>query len=217
MGNIKGLLFDLDGVLVSTEHNHFEAWKKTADKLGIPFTETDNEQLKGVSRVHSLEKILAMGGIHLSEVDFNELLVFKNDCYLESVRFLNPSDLLPGVADLLIKAKKYGISIGLGSSSKNAPMILERLQITSYFDVVVDGNSVSSPKPAPDVFLFGAKQLGLNPNECLVFEDALSGVEAGKAGGFHVIGVGNPSIRNLCNEFVTSLEHFQLENHAKPI
>ena len=217
MGNIKGLLFDLDGVLVSTEHNHFEAWKKTADKLGIPFTETDNEQLKGVSRVHSLEKILAMGGIHLTEDEFNELLVFKNDCYLESVRFLNPSDLLPGVALLLEKAKRTGLSIGLGSSSKNAPMILERLQITSYFDVVVDGNSVSSPKPAPDVFLFGAKQLGLNPNECLVFEDAQSGVEAGKAGGFYVIGVGNPAISTICDEFVTSLEHFQLENYAKPV
>jgi beta-phosphoglucomutase len=217
VGNIKGLLFDLDGVLVSTEHNHFEAWKKTADKLGIAFNETDNEQLKGVSRVHSLEKILAMGGIKLSEVEFNDLLVFKNDCYLESVRFLNPSNLLPGVANLLKKAKQYGLSIGLGSSSKNAPLILELLQITSYFDVVMDGNNTSSPKPSPDVFLSGAQQLGLKPFECLVFEDAQSGVEAGKSGGFRVIGVGNSAIKDLCDEFVTSLEHFQLENYAKPV
>jgi beta-phosphoglucomutase len=214
---IKGIIFDLDGVLVSTEHNHFEAWKKTADKLGITFNETDNEQLKGVSRVHSLEKILTMGGIQLSEDEFNELLVFKNDCYLESVRFLNPSNLLPGVADLLQKAKEFGLLIGLGSSSKNAPLILELLQITSYFDVVMDGNNICSPKPSPDVFLSGAEHLGLKPFECLVFEDAKSGVEAGKTGGFRVIGVGNPAIKDLCDEFVTSLEHFQLENYAKPV
>jgi beta-phosphoglucomutase len=211
VGNIKGLLFDLDGVLVSTEHNHFEAWKKTADKLGIAFNETDNEQLKGVSRVHSLEKILAMGGIKLSEVEFNDLLVFKNDCYLESVRFLNPSNLLPGVANLLKKAKQYGLSIGLGSSSKNAPLILELLQITSYFDVVMDGNNTSSPKPSPDVFLSGAQQLGLKPFECLVFEDALAGVQAALAGGMKVIGIGTAQNLPGANVVVAGLHEVSIE------
>jgi len=214
VAKIKALLFDLDGVIVSTEKNHFEAWQQTANKLGISFTEHDNEALKGVNRVDSLRKILSLGNLALSEQEFEALLTYKNEVYLASISNLSTSDVLPGVMDLLKSAKAKGIKIGLGSSSKNAPMILERLGIKSWFDVLIDGNGVMNPKPDPEVFLNGANSLGLLPSECLVFEDALSGVKAAKDGGFMTIGVGNPMLKGVADVYLNELTEFRLDEYA---
>ncbi|MFN4951424.1 MAG: beta-phosphoglucomutase [Flavobacteriales bacterium] len=214
MARVKALLFDLDGVIVSTEKNHFEAWRETASKLGISFSEHDNEALKGVNRVDSLKQILSHGNKTVSDEEFESLLVFKNDMYLDSITTLSMADLLPGVYELLLQARSMGIKIGLGSSSKNAPMILNRLGITELFDVIIDGNGVTHPKPNPEVFLNGAKALELSPAECLVFEDASSGVAAAKAGGFMAIGVGNPMLKGVADVYFNELTEFRLEEYA---
>lgn len=214
---IKGLIFDLDGVLVNTEHNHFVAWKRTADSLGIPFSEAENESLKGVSRVDSLIKILALGGMHLEPEKFNELLLNKNAFYLESIKDLSEANLLPGVIELLEKASQMGIKLGVGSSSKNAKYILARLKITDYFDCIIDGNDVRYPKPHPEVFLNGSKQLDLDPAECIVFEDAASGIAAAKEGGFYAIAVGNKLIAEQADQYYDDLTQFRLEDYAELI
>jgi beta-phosphoglucomutase len=214
VARIKALLFDLDGVIVSTEKNHFEAWRETASKLGIAFSEHDNEALKGVNRVDSLKQILELGNKTVSSEEFESLLVFKNDMYLDSITTLSKADLLPGVHALLVHAKSIGIKIGLGSSSKNAPMILTRLGITDLFDVIIDGNGVTHPKPNPEVFLNGVKALALAPSDCLVFEDASSGVAAAKAGGFIAIGVGNPLLKGVADVYFNDLTEFRLEEYA---
>ena len=214
MARIKALLFDLDGVIVSTEKNHFKAWRETASKLGIPFSEHDNEALKGVNRVDSLKQILKLGNKTVSAEEFESLLVFKNDMYLDSITTLSKADLLPGVHSLLQQAKSMGVKICLGSSSKNAPMILNRLGITDLFDVVIDGNGVTHPKPDPEVFLNGAKALALTPSDCLVFEDANSGIAAAKAGGFIAIGVGNPLLKGVADVYFNELTEFRLEAYA---
>jgi beta-phosphoglucomutase len=214
VARIKALLFDLDGVIVSTEKNHFEAWRETASKLGIAFSEHDNEALKGVNRVDSLKQILELGNKTVSSEEFESLLVFKNDMYLDSITTLSKADLLPGVHALLVHAKSIGIKIGLGSSSKNAPMILTRLGITALFDVIIDGNGVTHPKPNPEVFLNGVKALALAPSDCLVFEDASSGVAAAKAGGFIAIGVGNPLLKGVADVYFNDLTEFRLEEYA---
>lgn len=211
---IKGLIFDLDGVLVTTEHNHFIAWKNTAEILGIPFNEEDNEQLKGISRVDSLKKILELGNKSISDETFNELLTKKNEYYLNSIADINQSNLLPGVLSVLKNAQLHGIKCAVGSSSKNARFILSKLQIDSYFSVIVDGNDVSFPKPHPEVFLKGAQQMGLEPFECIVFEDAKSGVQAAKEGGFTAIGVGNPTLIDFVDSYLLNLNAFSLEEYA---
>ena len=211
---IKGLIFDLDGVLVSTEHNHFIAWKNTAEILGIPFNEEDNEQLKGISRVDSLKKILELGNKSISDETFNELLTKKNEYYLNSIADINQSNLLPGVLSVLKNAQLHGLKCAVGSSSKNARFILSKLQIDSYFSVIVDGNDVSFPKPHPEVFLKGAQQMGLEPFECIVFEDAKSGVQAAKEGGFTAIGVGNPTLIDFVDSYLHNLNEFSLEEYA---
>ncbi|MFN5506450.1 MAG: beta-phosphoglucomutase [Flavobacteriia bacterium] len=211
---MKALLFDLDGVLVSTEHNHFLAWQRCAHSLGIEFTEKENELLKGVSRVDSLKKILELGSKTIPDAEFESLLKSKNDFYLESIQALNHSHLLPGVLDLLKQAKELGILLGVGSSSKNANFILDKLAIRSYFEVVIDGNGVKDPKPHPEVFLNGAKALGLAPKDCMVFEDAASGIAAAKAGGFTAVGVGNPNIKAQADIYLNDLTEFRVEQYA---
>jgi beta-phosphoglucomutase len=212
--NIKAFLFDLDGVLVSTEHNHFLAWQRCAHSLGIAFTAQENELLKGVSRADSLKKILELGGKTIPAAEFEDLLKSKNDFYLESIQDLNESNLLPGVFNLLNKAKALGILLGVGSSSKNANFILDKLHISHYFEVVIDGNGVQDPKPHPEVFLNGATALGLDPAVCMVFEDAASGIAAAKAGGFIAVGVGNPHIVAVADIYLNDLTEFRVEQYA---
>ncbi len=191
LGN-KGALFDLDGVLVDTAKYHYLAWKRLAKELGFDFTEKDNEELKGVSRMRSLEILLGKGGITATDEQKTEWAKKKNDWYVEYLYTLDESALLPGTKEYLIALRNAGIKISLGSASKNAPLILERLNITSYFDSIVDGNSVSKAKPDPEVFTKGADNLGLAWNDCTVYEDSLAGVQAATSAGMKAIGIGTP-------------------------
>lgn len=204
----KGFIFDLDGVLVSTEHNHFLAWQKTANSLGIVFSEEENENLKGVSRVDSLRYIMNLGNTVLSDDEFNNHLDSKNQFYLDSIQNLTKQDCLKGVVETLSKAKSKGIKLAVGSSSKNAKRILKLIEIEDYFDIVIDGSMVENLKPSPDVFLKAASILGLEPSECLVFEDAASGIQAAKTGGFKAIGIGNESIKYLADHYYNDLTEF---------
>ena len=191
---IKGFLFDLDGVIVDTAVFHFQAWRRLAQKLGGDFTEEQNEQLKGVSRVDSLKKIIEWTGATVSDEEFQTLMVEKNKWYLELVQGLGPQDALPGALDFLQTAYDQGVKIALGSASKNAPMILEKLGITPLFTAIIDGNNVVNGKPHPEVFLKGAEALGLEPSECVVFEDSIAGVQAAKTGGMSSVGIGDAEI-----------------------
>lgn len=188
---IKGVIFDLDGVLVDTAVFHFQAWKRLAQELGFDFTEIENEQLKGVSRIASLEKILNWAGVDASESEKIEMAERKNRWYLDLVEQMKADEILPGALELLHWLKKNGYQVALGSASKNAPLILEKTGMISFFDVLVDGNSVSLSKPNPEVFLKAARDLKLLPEVCLVFEDAQAGVDAARAAGMSVIGIGS--------------------------
>jgi beta-phosphoglucomutase len=188
---IRGFLFDLDGVLVDTAQYHFLAWQRMAAELGIHFGEAENEQLKGVSRAESLNRILAWGGKSLSDAEKQHWMTLKNDWYLELVRGMPADDYLPGAHEFLRASRAAGIKVALGSASKNAPLILERLGWIPLFDALVDGNVVTASKPDPEVFLEGARRLGLMPEECVVFEDSEAGVEAARRGGMKVVGIGH--------------------------
>lgn len=191
---IKGCLFDLDGVLVDTAKYHFLAWQRLAEELNITFTHEDNERLKGVSRMRSLDIILEIGQVTLEESQKITLADKKNEWYKEYITKMDESEILSGVAEFLTHIKAQGIKIALGSASKNSPIILERTGLAKYFDVIVDGNDVSTAKPDPEVFLLGAERLGLKPEECIVFEDAQAGIEAAKAGGMRVVAVGTEEL-----------------------
>lgn len=197
MTQIKACLFDLDGVVVDTAKYHFIAWKELAKELGFDFTEADNERLKGVSRVRSLEILLEIGGIELDDERKEQLAAQKNENYVSYIRKMKPDEILPGVEDFLGELKKNGILIALGSASKNAPLILKQIGLTHLFDAIIDGNSVSKAKPDPEVFLKGAEALNVEPTDCVVFEDAQAGIEAARNAGMHVIGIGHPD--NLKN------------------
>ncbi len=198
----KGCIFDLDGVIVDTASHHFVAWKKLSEELGVSFDEQDNEQLKGVSRVDSLEFILRKGNLVLDSNTKLRLMDKKNAHYLGLADQIQPSDALPGIVDLMDELKEAGVRIGLGSSSKNAEQILEKLNLISAFDAIVDGNHLTLSKPDPEVFLKGALALGVEPADCLVIEDARAGVEAGITGGFRVLGVGNADELNQAHAVV---------------
>ncbi|MFA4978075.1 MAG: beta-phosphoglucomutase [Sphingobacterium sp.] len=187
---VKAVIFDLDGVLVDTAIYHFQAWHRLAEDLGYSFSIVDNEQLKGVSRIESLELILKWAGVEKSEAEKADLLVLKNQWYLELIEQLSPDHLLSGSLELLKKLQEKGIKIGLGSASKNAMGILEKTGIIPYFDALIDGNVVQLSKPNPEVFLKGAKVLEIVPAHCLVLEDAQAGIDAARAAGMQVIGLG---------------------------
>ena len=187
----KAFIFDLDGVIVDTATYHFLAWKTLANTLGFDFTQEQNEQLKGVSRVKSLEKILAWGNISVSEEEFTKLMAEKNDNYLTSIEKMDEQTILPGVIKALDYLRASHQLIALGSASKNARMILEKLNILQKFDVIIDGNDVSKAKPDPEVFIIAAKQLGTNPENCIVFEDAVAGIQAANTAGMVSIGIGD--------------------------
>ena len=206
---IKGFLFDLDGVIVDTAVFHFQAWRRLAQKLGGDFTVEQNEQLKGVSRVDSLKKIIAWTDATVDDQTFIDLMELKNECYLELVVQLGPKDALPGALEFIRHAHAKGILIGLGSASKNAPMVLDKLGITALFTTIIDGNNVVNGKPDPEVFLKGADGLDLKPAECLVFEDSIAGVQAAKAGGFNCVGIGSA-------ELLKADVHFQALGSSTP-
>lgn len=203
---MKGYLFDLDGVLTDTAKYHYLAWKETADTLGIPFTQDDNENLKGISRGESLEWILKSGALKLSEDKKREIMHAKNTRYLELIEGLTQADLLPGLPDYLIRLRALGKKVVLGSSSRNAATILERLGILELFDELVDGNQIKSAKPDPEVFLLGARKAGLQPDECIVFEDAEAGIAAAHAAGMLAIGVGTAAELNGADLIITGFD-----------
>ena len=201
----KGAIFDLDGVLVDTARYHYLAWKRLADELGLVFTERDNERLKGVSRMRSLKILLSMGNITLPEEKMQELAARKNEWYVASLQSLDASALLPGAVQYLQLCRTSGRKIALASASKNASFILDKLGIAPLFDVVVDGVRVNRAKPDPEVFSVAVEELGLTPDECVVFEDALAGVQAGHAAGCRVVAVGMPENLPGAEYYVNSL------------
>jgi len=209
---IKACLFDLDGVIVDTARFHYLAWRELARELGFDFTEQQNEALKGVSRMESLAIVLRAGGIEADEATKLRYAAEKNERYLAWCRTMTPRDVLPGVLDFLKEIKAAGIKTGLGSVSKNAPLILERIGMTSWFDTIVDGNRISNGKPDPEVFLLGAADLGVLPGECVVFEDAVAGVQAAKNAGMRVVGIGDPEILTGADLWISSFKGFMLND-----
>ncbi len=210
MGKIKACLFDLDGVIVDTAKYHYIAWKEIANELGFDFTMEDNERLKGVSRMTSLDILLSIGNVEKSEEEKMELASKKNENYLSYILKMGPEEILPGTKEFLDQLKKQGIKIALGSASKNAMTILERLNLTSYFDAIIDGTKVAKAKPDPEVFLKGAEALNMAPEECVVFEDAEAGIEAAIAGGMKCVGIGNPEVLGKANFVVDGLHKMNL-------
>ena len=189
---IRGLIFDLDGVLVNTNPLHARAWQELAEELGIPFTPADHEAFLGISRAQCLEILLKKGNRSLSESEKERLCTRKNDRYREMIGTLTPAALLPGVPEFLRAARAEGYRIGLGSVSKNAGFLLQRLEIGPLFDAVIDGTQIVKGKPDPEVFLKGARALNLLPDQCVVFEDSAAGIEAAHRGGMKAVGIGTP-------------------------
>ena len=187
-------IFDLDGVIVDTAKYHFLAWRNLANSLGFEFTEVHNELLKGVSRVRSLEILLGIGKVTVSEEEKQAFLLKKNEEYLEYVYKMTADEILPGVHDLLDYLDANHIKYALGSASKNAPLILEKVGLINRFSAIVDGNDVSKAKPDPEVFLIGAKKLNTIPQNCIVVEDAIAGVEAAKVANMVCVGIGDSQL-----------------------
>jgi beta-phosphoglucomutase len=188
----KAVIFDLDGVITDTAGHHYEAWRETAAGLGYELSRETNELLKGVSRRESLDIIARKAGVELTEDKIQKLLDAKNTRYLELISHLSPADILPGVVPFLDYLDRKGIASAIGSSSKNARFILERIGLTQRFKAISDGTRIRETKPHPEVFLLAAQDLGIPPKECLVVEDAAAGVEAGRRAGMRVLGIGSP-------------------------
>ena len=192
----KAFIFDLDGVIVDTAKYHYLAWKKIATELGIEFTHEHNELLKGVSRVRSLDIILGLGEVEVSQAQKDQWLIQKNEDYLSYLVDMDQSEILPGVMTVLEFLKANQQPIALGSASKNARPILEKTGILSYFDAIVDGNDVSNAKPDPEVFLQAAQKLGISNENSIVFEDSVAGIQAANIASMTSIGIGEASILN---------------------
>lgn len=207
----QAAIFDLDGVIVDTAKYHYLAWKRLAGELGFEFTEEQNERLKGVSRIRSLEILLEIGGLKLDQDQMAALASKKNNWYLEYIDQLDESEILPGAKEYLLQMKKAGIKIALASASKNARQILNRLNICDLFDAIVDGNMVSEAKPDPEVFLCAARELGVDPNECIVFEDAEAGLKAAKRAGMKAIGIGREDSLKSADQVFESLAQVSRE------
>ena len=205
MTTCKGAIFDLDGVVVDTAKYHYLAWKRLAEQLGFVFTDQDNERLKGVSRIRSLEILLEVGGVTLTEDEKEEMAAKKNQWYVEFLQSLDQSELLPGALAYLTLLHQNDNRIALGSTSKNAPMILDKLHITSLFDAIIDGNCITKAKPNPEIFLKAAEAIHLTPTQCVVFEDSQAGIDAATVSGFGTVGVGSPSVLKGADRYVDSL------------
>ena len=189
-----GFIFDLDGVIVDTAKYHFLAWRNLANELGFEFTEEQNELFKGVSRKRCLEILLDIGKVEANQEQFDRWMVEKNIDYLQYIEKMNASEILPDVPRVLEFLKEKQIPIALGSASKNARPILEKVQLLHYFDFIVDGNNVTKAKPDPEVFLIAAKKLSVHPENCVVFEDAVAGIQAANAAKMLSIGIGDSTI-----------------------
>ena len=207
----KMAIFDLDGVIVDTAKYHYFAWRELAGRLGFEFTPEQNERLKGVSRMRSLEILLEAGGMadKFSESEKDAMAAGKNSRYVSYISGLKENEILPGSRELLTRMREQGVKTGLGSASKNTPLILERLHITRLFDVIIDGNSTSKAKPDPEVFLLCAYAMDIPAADCLVFEDAQAGIDAAIAGGMTPIGVGSPANLTGAAMYISNLAEFK--------
>ncbi len=204
--NLQGCIFDLDGVIVDTAKYHYLAWRQIANELGFEFSLHDNERLKGISRMQSLNILLEIGNIKVDEKIREKLAYDKNQIYLSYIRTLTPEDILPGTKEFLNQLKQNNILIALGSASKNASTILQSLDIIKYFDVIIDGNKVEKAKPDPEIFLKGAIELKVSPENCVVFEDAEAGVEAAISAGMKCIGIGDANVLSKAHYVVHGLD-----------
>lgn len=211
MSTVKACIFDLDGVIVDTAVYHYKAWKRLANELGFDFTEEDNEKLKGVSRVRSLELILGWGGVQKTEAEQEVLATQKNTWYVEMISHMKPDEILPGAKAFVQACKDAGLKTALGSASKNSMMILEKIGMVDVFDAIIDGNKVSKAKPDPEVFLKGAEAVGVEPAECVVFEDAIAGIEAALAGGMKAVGIGSVATLVGASLVIKGLDEMSLE------
>lgn len=209
---IAAAIFDLDGVIVDTAKYHYLAWKKLAKEVGIELTIEDNERLKGVSRMDSLDIILSLGSLQFSQVQKEAMADKKNVWFVDYVNQMQPDEILPGAKSLLEACRAQGIKVALGSSSKNARTVLNLLNITHLFDVIVDGTMVKNSKPNPEIFLMGASLLNIPAKQCVVFEDAEAGVEAALAAGMSCVGIGSTQQLGKANLVVPDLKNFTIEN-----
>lgn len=209
MSKIKGVIFDLDGVIVDTAKFHFLAWKKLANDLGFDFTELQNEELKGVSRVRSLEKILEWGNTSLSKDEFTEKMAVKNDNYLSYLTNMTSADILPGVSTVIDFLMEQKVPFALGSASKNARPILKKTDLMDKFHAIVDGNDVSKAKPDPEVFIIAAEKIGVAQENCLVFEDSVAGVQAANIAGMISIGIGEKDVLHEADFIFSSFEEIE--------
>ncbi len=207
---IGAVIFDLDGVLTDTAKLHFQAWKRLADEEGLPFTREDNERLRGVSRRQSLEYLLQ--GRAVSDAEAEALMARKNEYYRQMIRRLTPSDLLPGAAELLAELRQARIKIAIASASRNAREVIERLGIAAQVDAISDGNSVERQRPAPDLYLHAARQLGVRPEQCVVVDDAAAGIEAARAAGMRVVGLGPASRVGNADIVLANLDGVHLDD-----
>lgn len=214
---IEACLFDLDGVVVDTAKYHFIAWKALAEELGFEFTLEDNERLKGVSRMQSLEILLEIGNMRFSDREKLAMAEKKNALYVSYIEKMTPDETLPGVQNFLQELRDAGVKIALGSASKNAPMILERIQLSGMFDAIVDGNSIAEAKPNPEVFLKGAEKLGVLPENCVVFEDAIAGIEAAQNANMYSVGIGATDTLGFADLVIPGFEGFTLEKLKKAL
>ena len=208
--NKKGFIFDLDGVIVDTAKYHYLAWKNLANELGFNFTKEQNEMFKGVSRKRCLEILLDIGHVKATQDQFDKWMVEKNIDYLNYIDKMDESEILPDVTKILDFLKKHKQPIALGSASKNARPILDKVGLLSYFDAIVDGNNVTRAKPDPEVFLIAANELKVNPENCLVFEDAVAGIQAANNANMTSIGIGDKKVlheaKHVFNDF-TEIEN----------
>ncbi|MDF2612461.1 MAG: pgmB [Clostridia bacterium] len=204
-GKYKAAIFDLDGVLVDTAKYHFLAWKELAESLNFEFTQKDNELLKGVSRMESLNILLHLGGLAFSDEEKEKIAREKNERYVEYISKIDESDLLPGTVALLEELQYREIKTAIGSASKNTPLIIERLGIKKYFGAISDGNIIKRAKPDPEVFIKAASMLSVLPGDCVVFEDARAGIQAAKNAGMYAVGVGKKEDLPGADEWIASL------------
>lgn len=208
---IKAFIFDLDGVIVDTAIQHFRAWRRLADTMGFEFTEHDNERLKGVSRMRSLDIVLEVGAKTATHEQKEAMAKQKNEWYLEQIEQMTPNDILPGAKQFVESVKSKGYKTAIGSASKNTLTILDKVGIRNLFDVVIDGNKVSQAKPNPEVFLVAATVLGVISRECVVFEDAVAGIEAAKAANMYCVGIGNSLVLGNADRVVGSLAQITVD------
>jgi beta-phosphoglucomutase len=209
---IKACIFDLDGVIVDTAGYHYLAWKRLAKEIGIELTKADNERLKGVSRIRSLEIILELGGVTMSDHDKEALADKKNNWFVDYLKQMSPDEIYPGVKALIRQLRENGVKVALASSSKNARTVIELLKIQHDFDAVVDGGMIVHSKPNPEIFLLAARMMDIDPTDCLVFEDAEAGVDAALAAGMKCVGVGSPAQLGHAHKVIAKTGEFRLHD-----